>query len=67
MEGLGQGIRVSDFMLFTFFSASTLRKGVLFLVAQMVKNLPAMQETQVCSLGQEDLGKGMFIHSSILA
>ena len=29
-------------------------------VAQMVKNLPAMQETQVWSLGQEDpLGKGM--------
>ena len=24
------------------------------LVAQMVKNLPSMQETQVCSLGQED-------------
>ena len=29
-------------------------------VAQMVKNLPAMQETQVHSLGQEDpLEKGM--------
>ena len=27
------------------------------LVAQMVKNLPAMQETEVCSLGQKDLGK----------
>ena len=26
-----------------------------FLVAQMIKNLPAMQETQVQSLGQEDL------------
>ena len=25
-----------------------------FLVAQMVKNLPSMQETQVPSLGQED-------------
>ena len=36
--------------------------------AQMVKNLPAMQETQVRSLGQEDpLEKGMAIHSSILA
>ena len=34
----------------------------------MVKNLPAMQETQVQSLGQEDpLEKGMAIHSSILA
>ena len=38
------------------------------LVAQMVKNLPAMQETQVQSLGQEDpLEKGMVTHSSILA
>ena len=38
------------------------------LVAQMVKNLPAVWETQVRSLGQEDpLEKGMNIHSSILA
>ena len=37
------------------------------LVAQMVKNLPAMQETQVQSLGSEDpLEKGMATHSSIL-
>ena len=34
----------------------------------MVKNLPAMQETQVQFLGQEDpLEKGMVTHSSILA
>ena len=34
----------------------------------MVKHLPAMQETQVQSLGQEDpLEKGMATHSSILA
>ena len=34
----------------------------------MVKNLPAMQETWVQSLGQEDpLEKGVAIHSSILA
>ena len=34
----------------------------------MVKNLPAMQETQVQSLGQEDpLGTGMATHSTILA
>ena len=34
----------------------------------MVKNLPAMQETQVQSLGQEDpLEKRMAIHSSILS
>ena len=38
-----------------------------FLVAQMVKNLPAMQETRVWSLGQEDpLDKGMATHSSIV-
>ena len=38
------------------------------LVAQMVKNPPAMQETQVQSLGQEDsLKKGIATHSSILA
>jgi len=37
------------------------------LVAQMVKNLPAMQETWVGSLGQEDpLEKGLATHSSIL-
>ena len=34
----------------------------------MIKNLPAIQETQVQSLGQEDpLEKGMATHSSILA
>ena len=38
------------------------------LVAQMVKNLPAMWEIWVGSLGQEDpLEKGMAVHSSILA
>ena len=34
----------------------------------MVKNLPAMQETWVQSLGQENLlEKGMATHSSVLA
>ena len=38
------------------------------LVAQRVKRLPAMQETWVRSLGQEDsLEKKMATHSSILA
>ena len=38
------------------------------LVAQMVKNLPAMQETRVRSLIWEDpLEKGMATHSNILA
>ena len=37
-------------------------------MAQMVKNLAAMQETWVLSLGQEDpLEKGMATNSSILA
>ena len=39
-----------------------------FLLVQMVKNLPAIQETQVLSLGWKDsLEKGMATHSSILA
>ena len=38
------------------------------LAAQMVKSPPAMQETQVQSLGQQDpLEKGMATHFSILA
>ena len=38
------------------------------LMAQMVENLPTIQETQVQSLGWEDpLEKGMATHSSILA
>ena len=36
--------------------------------AQLVKNLPAMQETRVPSLGGEDpLEEGLATHSSILA
>ena len=38
------------------------------LVAQMVKNLPAMRETWVQALGWKDpLEKGMVTHASILA
>ena len=37
-------------------------------MAQMIKNLPAMQEIQVQFLGQEDpLEKGMTTHTTILA
>ena len=37
-------------------------------MAQIVKNLPTMQERRVWSLGQEDpLEKGMATHSIILA
>ena len=50
----------------------TIVRGTLLnrasLVAQMVKNLPAKQETRVQSLGQEDpLRREMATHSSILA
>ena len=38
------------------------------LVAQTVKNLPAVQKTQIPYLDQEDpLEKGMATHSSVLA
>ena len=38
------------------------------LVAQLAKNLPAIQETWVWSVGEEDpLEKGMATHYSILA
>ena len=40
----------------------------IFLVAQMVKNMPEMRETWVQSLGHEDpLENGMATHSNILA
>ena len=43
-------------------------QGLASLVAQRLKSLPAMQETRVQSLGQEDpLEKEMATHSSILA
>ena len=43
-------------------------RGKGSLVSQMVKNLPAMRETWVRSLGWEDpLEKGKATHSSILA
>ena len=60
----------SDFYIVASSNAYS-NKYILFgtsLVAQMAKNLPAMQETQVQSLGKEDpLKKGMATHSSILA
>ena len=43
-------------------------RSVWLLVAQMVRRLPTMQETQVRSLGWEDpLEKAMATHSSTLA
>ena len=56
-----QGLKALPFFKFSgFFRAS--------LVAQKVKHLPAMCDTQVGSLGQEDpLEKEMATHSSTLA
>ena len=49
-------------------SSPTTYQSRASLVAQLVKNLPAMQETWVRSLGWKDpLEKGMATHSSILA
>ena len=43
-------------------------KRIASLVAQMVKNPPAVRETRVRTQGREDsLEKGMTTHSSILA
>ena len=58
--GMKQEIRTNIYTLLCVKWAS--------LVAQLVKNLPAMRETQVQSLGWEDpLEKGKATHSSILA
>ena len=52
----------------SFPRSSLLHTAGTSLGAQMVNNLPAMWETWVRSLGQEDpLEKAMAIHSSILA
>ena len=53
---------ISEILICLFFFNSVL------LVAQVVKNPPAMPETWVRSLGWEDfLEEGMTTHSSILA
>ena len=52
----------------TFCSLVSITKGLASLVAQSVKNWPAVQETRVRSLGWEDpLEKEMATHSSIFA
>ena len=59
---------VLGFLLYGVFTDSSLLLQEEVLVIQTVKNLPAMQETQVLFLGQEDtLEKGMATHYSILA
>ena len=53
------------FLILTMLAMSSL---VASLMAQLVKNLPAMQETWVQSMGWEDpLGQAKATHSSILA
>ena len=69
--GLNRGRRMGKKIWEEFLNFLVL-VSVLFLwaslVAQMGKNLPAMQETRVQSLGWEDLlEKGMATHSSTLA
>ena len=52
----------------TFYFSTSLPYSGASLVAQMVKNLPAMQKTWVRSLGQEDpWEKRIATHSNILA
>ena len=52
----------------SYFSHSLFFTFFLSMVSQMVKNLPAVQETWVQSLGREDtVKKGMATHSIILA
>ena len=65
-NGLGPTL-ITFFFFFFFFKLISIEYGAS-LVAQMVKNLPAMQKMRVRSLGQEDpLEKGMATHSIILA
>ena len=60
MEEMGSGRDSSVFLVYHCLGIS--------LIAQLVKNLPAMQETWVPSLGWEDpLEKGTATHSSTLA
>ena len=53
---------------FIFKKYHTVKETLASLMAQIVKNMPAMQETWVKSLNQEDpLVKRMATHSNILA
>ena len=56
------------FAIFVFYFSKEFYFSKDFLVAQTVKRLPTVLETQVQSLGREDLlEKEMATHSSILA
>ena len=59
---------MSDIIYYLKIFSPSFYKDGISMVAQLVKNLPAMQEIQVQSLGQEDpLEERMATHSSILA
>ena len=61
-------VGMARFHLFQWFNSVPFYICIYILVAQMVKNLPVMQETAVLSLGLEDpLEKEMATHSNILA
>ena len=65
-DGISSFPNLASLCFLSFISHYTITRASL--VAQMVKNLPAMQETWVQSLGWEGpLEKGMATHSSILA
>ena len=67
---LGQDLKAEQSWVIpgTRLSLSVRNQARVCLVTQMVKNLPAMQESGVRSLGWEDSPeKGMATHSSILA
>ena len=67
-EQLGKGGQSGTLYLFFNFIYIFIYLHWASLVAQMVKNPPAMQETWVRSLGWEDpLEEGMATHFSILA
>ena len=64
-EWLGEAVQSSPFL--GLLTGPIAGANGASLVAQMVKRLPAMRETQVRSLGWEDpLKKGLTSHSSIL-
>ena len=57
-----------DFLTFSTLHLSYFLLAWVSLVAQIIKCLPAVQDTRVQSLGQEDpLQKGMATHSNTLA
>ena len=57
-----------DFELWLIYNIVLVWGILASLVTQLVKNLPAMRETWIWSLGWEDsLEKGLATHSSILA